>query len=167
MQEEIKYIIKDSALGSVLVAQSERGIRAILIADDSLKLLADLQDRFPKAYIEKADAQLEKLASKIVQFIENPKGTLDIPLDIRGTDFQKKVWAALQEIPAGKTASYTDIAHNLNIPNAVRAVAGACAANALAVVIPCHRIVRRDGALSGYHWGVDRKKKLLEIEGSR
>jgi len=167
MQEEIKYIIKDFTLDSVLVAQSEKGVCAILIANDSLTLLADLQDRFPKASIRQAEAQLEKLANKIVKFIENPKGTLDIPLDVRGTDFQKKVWEALQEIPAGKTASYTAIAHNLKIPNAVRAVAGACAANALAVVVPCHRIIRSDGALSGYRWGVERKKKLLEIEGIR
>ncbi len=164
MQEEIKYIIKDSVLGSVLVAESEKGICAILIADNSLTLLADVQSCFPQAYMVQGDARLEKRANKIVKFIEYPTDTLDLPLDIRGTDFQKKVWLALQKIPAGKTASYTEIAQHLKIPTAVRAVANACAKNFLAVIIPCHRILRMDGTLSGYRWGIVRKKKLLEIE---
>jgi AraC family transcriptional regulator of adaptative response/methylated-DNA-[protein]-cysteine methyltransferase len=127
----------------------------------------DLQDAFPKAEIIGADQAYEALVAKVVGFIEAPSLGLDLPLDVRGTVFQQRVWQALREIPAGATVSYTDIAQRIGSPKAVRAVAGACAANTIAVAIPCHRVVRNDGALSGYRWGVERKRALLELEASR
>jgi AraC family transcriptional regulator, regulatory protein of adaptative response / methylated-DNA-[protein]-cysteine methyltransferase len=124
----------------------------------------DLQDRFPRARLIGGDADFEQLVAKIVGFVEVPKIGLDLPLDVRGTAFQHRVWAALREIPSGSTASYAEIAERIGEPKAVRAVAGACAANKIAVAIPCHRIVRIDGALSGYRWGVERKRILLNRE---
>ena len=151
-------------LGSILVAQSDRGVCAILLGDDPDKLARDLQDRFPRANIIGGDAGFEQLVSRVVGFVEAPATGLDLPLDIRGTAFQQRVWKALREIPAGSTASYADIANRIGSPNSARAVANACAANALGVAIPCHRVVRSDGALSGYRWGVERKVALLKSE---
>lgn len=160
----IRFAIGQCTLGAILVAASERGVCAILIDDDPAALARDLQDRFPKAELIGGDAEFEQLVAKVVGFVDMPKLGLDLPLDIRGTAFQQRVWQALREIPAGSTASYSEIARRIGAPKAVRAVAGACAANALAVAIPCHRVVRNDGTLSGYRWGVERKRSLLERE---
>lgn len=161
---EIRFAIGESSLGSILVAQSERGICAILLGDDPGKLARDLQDSFPRANLIGGDEDFEQLIAKVVGFIEAPSIGLDLPLDVRGTAFQQRVWQALREIAPGQTANYTDIAKRIGSPRAVRAVAQACAANALAVAIPCHRVVRNDGALSGYRWGVERKRALLRKE---
>ena len=160
----IHFAIGDCSLGAVLVAQSERGVSAILLGDDPDKLARDLQDRFPKAELIGGDEEFEKLIAVVVGFIEKPALGLDLPLDIRGTAFQQRVWQALREIPVGATASYTEIAHRIGAPKAARAVAGACAANPLAVAIPCHRVVRNNDDLSGYRWGVARKRALLDRE---
>jgi AraC family transcriptional regulator of adaptative response/methylated-DNA-[protein]-cysteine methyltransferase len=151
-------------LGSILVAQSDRGICAIFLGDDPDKLACDVQDSFPRASLIGGDDDFEQLVAKVVGFIEAPGIGLDLPLDIRGTTFQQRVWQALREIPVGQTASYTDIAKRIGSPKAIRAVAQACATNALAVAVPCHRVVRNDGALSGYRWGVERKRALLRRE---
>jgi len=148
----------------VLVAASEKGVCAITLGDDPDALVKDLQDRFPKADLVGANAGFERLVAKVVGFIEMPRVDPGLPLDIRGTAFQQKVWRALREIPIGSTASYADIARRIGAPNAVRAVAGACAANSIAVAIPCHRVVRQNGSLSGYRWGVERKRLLLQRE---
>jgi len=137
------------------------------MGDDADALARDLQDRFPKARLIGADAGFEAVVAKVVGFVEAPRLGLDLPLDVRGTAFQQRVWRALCEIPAGATASYADVARTIGMPKAVRAVAQACGANALAVAIPCHRVVRNDGALSGYRWGVDRKRTLLAREAEQ
>ncbi|MFM9915703.1 MAG: bifunctional DNA-binding transcriptional regulator/O6-methylguanine-DNA methyltransferase Ada [Rhizobacter sp.] len=161
---EIRFAIGQCSLGAILVAQSARGVCAILIGDDPDALARDLQDRFPKASLIGGDADFELLVAQVVGFIEAPAIGLDLPLDLRGTAFQQRVWQALREIPAGCTASYTDIARRIGSPASVRAVAQACGANPLAVAIPCHRVVRLDGGLSGYRWGVERKRELLSRE---
>jgi len=153
-----------SSLGSILVAKSERGVCAVLLGDDPLQLVRDLQDQFPKANLIGDDGGYEDMVAKVIGLIETPSVGLDLPLDIRGTAFQQRVWKALQQIPVGSTASYADIAKSIGMPKAVRAVAQACGANSLAVAIPCHRVIRNDGALSGYRWGVDRKRALLDRE---
>lgn len=162
--EEIHFAIAKTSLGALLVAASEKGVCAILLGDDPEKLLRDLQDRFSRARLVGGDAKFEKLVAKIVGLAEHPGKGLDLPLDIRGTAFQQRVWKALITIPAGKTASYAQIAKKIGRPQAVRAVAQACAANNLAVAIPCHRVVKTDGGLSGYRWGVARKQELLKRE---
>ena len=146
------------------MAQSEHGICAILLGDDPEALLRDLQDQFPKARLIGGDDAFEQRVAQVVGFIEAPGLGLDLPLDVRGTAFQQRVWQALRDIPAGSTASYSEIAQRIGTPRAVRAVAQACAANTLAVAIPCHRVVRQDGNLSGYRWGVARKRALLDRE---
>jgi AraC family transcriptional regulator of adaptative response/methylated-DNA-[protein]-cysteine methyltransferase len=161
---EIRFAVGECSLGAILVAQSERGVCAILLGDDPNELARDLQDRFPRADLIGGDGDFEQLVAQVVGFVEAPELGLDLPLDVRGTAFQQRVWQALREIPPGQTASYTDIANRIGAPKAVRAVAGACAANALAVAIPCHRVVRNDGGLSGYRWGVERKRALLKKE---
>ncbi len=161
---DIRFAVGECSLGSILVAESGRGICAILLGDDPDVLARDLQDRFPKARLVGGDAAFEQRVAQIVGFVEAPGTGLDLPLDVRGTAFQQRVWQALREIPVGKTASYADIAHRIDMPKAVRAVAQACGANAIAVAIPCHRVVRNDGALSGYRWGVERKRALLDRE---
>jgi AraC family transcriptional regulator of adaptative response/methylated-DNA-[protein]-cysteine methyltransferase len=143
------------------------GICAILLGDDAQRLVQDLQDKFPNAELIGGDAQYEALMAQVVGLIEAPENGLALPLDIRGTAFQQRVWQALRAIPVGETVSYADIARRIGAPKAVRAVAGACAANVLAVAIPCHRVVRNDGAVSGYRWGVERKQALLEKEAQR
>ena len=164
VQTDIRFAVGECSLGSILVAQSDRGICAILLGDDPDSLARDLQDQFPKANLIGGDAGFERLVAKVVGFVEAPALGLDLPLDVRGTAFQQRVWQSLRKIPAGSTASYTDVAKLIGSPNSVRAVAQACGANALAVAIPCHRVVRNDGALSGYRWGVERKRALLEKE---
>ena len=161
---EIRFAIGECSLGSILVAKSERGVCAIFLGDDPDALARDLQDRFPRANLIGGDGAFEQMVSQVVGFVDAPAGGLDLPLDIRGTAFQQRVWQALCEIPAGSTATYTEIARRIGVPKAGRAVARACAANALAVAIPCHRVVRTDGNLSGYRWGVDRKRALLDKE---
>lgn len=161
---DIQFAIGQCSLGSILVAQSERGVCSILIGDDPSKLLRDLQDRFPKANLMGNESGFEDLVAKVVGLVEKPGIGFDLPLDIQGTAFQQRVWRALQQIPLGSTATYTEIANRMGMPKAVRAVAQACSANPLAVVIPCHRVIRSDGSLSGYRWGVERKRVLLERE---
>ncbi|MCM5570350.1 bifunctional DNA-binding transcriptional regulator/O6-methylguanine-DNA methyltransferase Ada [Burkholderiaceae bacterium FT117] len=161
---EIRFAIGQCSLGAILVAATGRGVCAILIGDDPDELARDLQDRFPRATLVGGDAAFEKTVATVVGFVEAPRLGLDLPLDVRGTAFQQRVWQALREIPPGSTASYTEIAARIGAPKSVRAVAGACAANALAVAIPCHRVVRNDGGLAGYRWGVARKRALLERE---
>lgn len=160
----IRFAVGQCSLGAILVAQSQRGICAILLGDDPDRLVRDLQDRFPRAQLIGGDAQFEQLVAQVVGFIEAPSIGLNLPLDVRGTAFQERVWQALREIPAGETVSYTQLAQRIGAPQAVRAVAQACGANPLAVAIPCHRVVRRDGDLAGYRWGVERKRELLRRE---
>jgi AraC family transcriptional regulator of adaptative response/methylated-DNA-[protein]-cysteine methyltransferase len=162
--EEIRFAVGECTLGAILVASSKKGIAAILLGNDPDKLVRNLQDRFPKAKLVGADKGYEALVARVVGFVEAPGHNLELPLDIRGTAFQQKVWRALREIPVGKTATYTEIAHKIGAPRAIRAVASACAANKIAVAIPCHRVVRSDGTLSGYAWGVERKRGLLDRE---
>lgn len=161
---DIRFAVGQCSLGAILVARSERGVCAILLGDDPNQLLEQLQDKFPRANLLGADADFERLVARVVGLIEAPAIGLDLPLDLRGTAFQERVWQALQSIPAGSTASYAEIAQRIGAPKSMRAVAQACAANCLAVAIPCHRVVRSDGSLSGYRWGVERKRQLLERE---
>jgi AraC family transcriptional regulator of adaptative response/methylated-DNA-[protein]-cysteine methyltransferase len=160
----IRFAIAECSLGSILIASSEKGVCAILMGDDPEALARDLQDQFPKANLIGGDDRYEKLVAKVVGFIEAPRIGLDLPLDIRGTAFQQRVWKELQRIPAGKTVCYSEVANRIGSPNSARAVAQACGANALAVAIPCHRVVRNNGDISGYRWGVDRKRALLARE---
>ena len=160
----IEFAIGQSSLGAILVARSQRGVCAISLGDDPDALLRELQDRFPRAELVGGDAGFERLVAQVVGLIEQPGIGIDLPLDVRGTAFQQRVWDALRKIPAGETASYTQIAQRIGAPKSVRAVAQACASNTLAVAIPCHRVVRSDGALSGYRWGVERKRELLARE---
>ena len=161
---QIRFAIGQCSLGSILVAATSRGVCAILFGDDPQELAHDLERRFPRAELIGADAEFEQLVANVVGLIERPASAVDLPLDIRGTAFQQRVWKALRSIPAGSTATYAEIAGSIGAPTAARAVAQACAANTIAVAIPCHRVVRTDGALSGYRWGVERKRELLERE---
>ncbi|WP_430390194.1 methylated-DNA--[protein]-cysteine S-methyltransferase [Dyella sp. 20L07] len=162
--EHLTFAVGRCSLGALLVARNGRGICAILLGDSRKALVDDLRQRFPSADLLEGDHRATRLLAQVATTIESPMLAIDLPLDTRGTDFQQRVWRALRDIPAGSTASYTDIAHRIGAPRAVRAVAQACAANRLAVVIPCHRVVRSDGALSGYRWGVERKRTLLQRE---
>jgi AraC family transcriptional regulator of adaptative response/methylated-DNA-[protein]-cysteine methyltransferase len=163
---EIRFAIGECSLGSILVASSARGVCAIFLGDDPAALAQELQDRFPRARLIGGDRGFEQLVAKVVGLVEAPGVGLDLPLDVRGTAFQHRVWRALCAIPAGATASYAEIAKRIGAPQSVRAVARACAANAVAVAIPCHRVVRSDGGLAGYRWGVERKRALLARERS-
>ncbi len=160
----IRFAIGECSLGAILVAATDRGVCAILLGDDPDTLVRDLQDRFDRAELIGGDAGFEDLVAKAVGLVEHPGQGVDLPLDVRGTAFQQKVWQALRDIKAGDTASYSEVAQAIGAPRAVRAVAQACAANNLAIAIPCHRVVRNDGALSGYAWGVARKRALLDRE---
>ncbi len=160
----IRFAVGACSLGAILVAASDRGICAIAIGDDPDALSRELQNRFPRAAIVGADPEFERMVARIVGFVEAPREGLDLPLDIRGTAFQQRVWQALRAIPAGRTASYAEIAEAIGRPGASRAVARACSQNPLAVAIPCHRVVRKDGDISGYRWGVARKRTLLDRE---
>ena len=162
-QVEIHFAVGECTLGAVLAARTMRGVCAILLGDDPKQLVRDLERRFPRAVL-KADAEYDQLITKVVGLVEAPGAGLGIPLDIRGTAFQRRVWQALQALPAGSTATYQGIADTLGMPKAVRAVAQACAANHIAVAVPCHRVIRTDGSLSGYRWGIERKKLLLQRE---
>ena len=160
----IRFAVGQCSLGAILVAQSQRGICAILLGDDPDAIVKDLQDQFSKAQFIGGDNEFERLIAEVVGFIEAPSIGLHLPLDVQGTAFQERVWRALREIPPGTTVSYAHIAERIGSPKAVRAVAQACGANHIAVAIPCHRVVRRDGDISGYRWGVDRKRELLRRE---
>ena len=160
----IRFAVGECSLGSILVAATDQGVCAIMLGDDPEVLVCDLQDRFPQAQLLGGDEDFEHVVARVVGFVEAPALGLDLPLDVQGTAFQQRVWQALRAIPCGTTASYTEIAERIGAPQAVRAVAQACASNTLAVAIPCHRVVRQDGALAGYRWGVERKRALLERE---
>ncbi|HEX3395865.1 MAG TPA: bifunctional DNA-binding transcriptional regulator/O6-methylguanine-DNA methyltransferase Ada [Steroidobacteraceae bacterium] len=161
---QIRFAIGECSLGSILVAATEKGVCAILLGRDPDALVRQLQDRFAKAELIGGDATFEKLVAKVIGFVEQPRIGLDLPLDVQGTAFQQRVWRALRNIDVGNTASYGDIAARIGQPKSTRAVAQACAANMIAVAIPCHRVIRTDGQLSGYRWGVQRKRALLERE---
>jgi AraC family transcriptional regulator of adaptative response/methylated-DNA-[protein]-cysteine methyltransferase len=160
----IRFAVGECSLGSILVATSQRGICSIALGDEAGELVRELEDRFPKAKLIGGDKAFEKLVARVIGFVERPAMGLNLPLDVRGTAFQERVWRKLCEIPCGKRISYTQLAMALGKPTATRAVAQACAANSIAVAIPCHRVVRTDGSLSGYRWGVERKAKLLARE---
>ena len=162
----IRFAVGEASLGTVLVAATSKGVCAITLGDDPETLVRDLQDRFPNAEFEGGDAEFERMVAVVVGLVEAPAQRLDLPLDIRGTAFQQRVWAALSAIPPGKTATYKEIARAIGQPTAVRAVAQACAKNPLAVAIPCHRVVRTGGDLSGYRWGVERKRELIAREAA-
>ncbi|NVM75625.1 AraC family transcriptional regulator of adaptative response/methylated-DNA-[protein]-cysteine methyltransferase [Duganella sp. SG902] len=162
--EQIRFAIAECSLGPILVASTEQGICAILIDDDPDFLVKDLQDRFPRAELIGAEPEYEQVVSRVVGMVEQPSVGLDLPLDVRGTAFQQRVWQVLRAIPAGRRVTYAELADLAGVPRGARAVASACAANAIAVAIPCHRVVRNDGSISGYRWGVDRKAELLNRE---
>jgi AraC family transcriptional regulator of adaptative response/methylated-DNA-[protein]-cysteine methyltransferase len=164
--ETIRYVPGQSTLGQVMVASTPRGVCAVLLGDDAGALLADLRRRFPKASLTVGGETERKRLADVIAAIETPGGNPHLPLDIRGTAFQEQVWQALRRIPPGSTATYAEIAAGLGRPSAARAVAQACAANPAAVVVPCHRVVRSDGDLSGYRWGIERKAELLKREGA-
>ncbi|MDB5906591.1 MAG: bifunctional DNA-binding transcriptional regulator/O6-methylguanine-DNA methyltransferase Ada [Massilia sp.] len=160
----IRFAIGQCSLGAILVAATDKGICAILMGDDPDPLVRDLQDRFPHAELRGAEADFEATVARVVGFVESPRIGLDLPLDVRGTAFQQRVWQALRAIPSGQTVSYAELAERVGLPSGARAIAGACAANPVAVAIPCHRVVRQDGSISGYRWGVERKAALLKRE---
>jgi AraC family transcriptional regulator of adaptative response/methylated-DNA-[protein]-cysteine methyltransferase len=162
--EQIRFAIAECSLGPILVASTVQGICAILIDDDPDFLVRDLQDRFPKAELIGAEPEYEQVVSRVVGMVEQPSVGLDLPLDVRGTAFQQRVWQVLRAIPSGRRVTYAELAQLAGVPRGARAVASACAANAIAVAIPCHRVVRNDGSISGYRWGVDRKAALLNWE---
>ncbi len=164
VDEVLTFAVGQCSLGAILVASSAKGVTAILLGDDPQALVRDLEDRFPRARLVGGDAAYEQLVAQVVGTVEAPAHGLALPLDVRGTAFQQRVWLALRAIPAGATKTYSSIAEKIGAPRSTRAVAGACAANALAVAIPCHRVVRSDGGLSGYRWGVERKRELIERE---
>lgn len=161
---EIRYAVGDSSLGKILVASTERGVCAIFLDDDEDAMIAELKRRFLKADIKAGGAEFQDIVAKVVAFSEAPKAGLDLPLDLQGTAFQQRVWNALREIPPGETRTYGEIAKKIGKPDAVRAVGTACGANHVSLIVPCHRVVGATGALTGYRWGVERKKTLLERE---
>jgi AraC family transcriptional regulator of adaptative response/methylated-DNA-[protein]-cysteine methyltransferase len=165
MDQKIVFSTAECVLGSVLVARSGQGVCAILFGDDAAELARDLRQRFPDATLEEARAELEPLVEKVVAFVAQPAMGLDAPLDLRGSEFQLRVWSALREIQPGSTENYGQVAARIGAPEAAKQVGEACAANVLAVAIPCHRVLRKDGGLAGYRWGVRRKRALLQREG--
>jgi len=165
-EQVIRFAVGQCSLGSILVAATDKGLCSILLGDDPDHLLRELQDRFRNARLIGGDKDFERMVATVVGLVENPNQDLNLPLDVQGTAFQQRVWRALRNIPVGTTASYEEIATRIGAPSSARAVAAACSANHLAVAIPCHRVVRKDGGLSGYHWGVERKQALLERESA-
>ena len=166
MSQEILYSTGKCILGVVLVAASERGVCAILLGEHAAALERDLQARFPQVSLREAARELEPLLSKVAAHLAAPAADLDLPLDFQGSDFERRVWRALAEIPAGTTQTYGEVARRLGAPHAAKEVGAACAANPIAVAVPCHRVVRKDGSLAGYRWGVARKRALLAREGA-
>ncbi len=163
---DITFAVGRCSLGHVLIAATGKGLCAVLLGDEAASLVEDLKRRFPKASFNAGDAEFETLMAQVIAFVDRPRARCNLPLDIQGTVFQRRVWEALRTIPPGKTQSYRDIATQIGTPAGVRAVAGACAANPIAILVPCHRVVRGDGALSGYRWGIERKRALLEREAA-
>ncbi|MBX4900114.1 bifunctional DNA-binding transcriptional regulator/O6-methylguanine-DNA methyltransferase Ada [Sinorhizobium sp. B11] len=164
-QERIRFAIGQTSLGSILVASSDKGVVAILLGDDPGALLVDLQERFSKADLVGGDAEYERVVARVVGMVEAPQVGLDLPLDLRGTAFQRRVWLALSEVPPGQTVSYEELARRIGSRKGGKAVASACASNPLAVAIPCHRVTKNDGSFFRYTWGLDRKSELLRREG--
>jgi AraC family transcriptional regulator, regulatory protein of adaptative response / methylated-DNA-[protein]-cysteine methyltransferase len=164
--ESVRFAVAECSLGAILVAASRKGICAILLGDDAAALVGELRDRFPEAQPSGSGTEFDQMTATVVGFIEAPGRGLDLPLDPRGTAFQRRVWGALREIPAGSTATYSEIAQRLGAPKEAYLVGEACAANLIAVAIPCHRVVRKDGTLAGYRWGVKRKRALLRREAA-
>ena len=164
--DTISYATEESALGRVLVARSVSGVCAILIGADDNELVTDLAARFPEAKLVVNEAVVQDDLAKVTHFVDKPTEGLDLPLDLRGTPFQRRVWEALRTIPVGTTVTYGELANSIGAPNAVRAVAGACAANPVALAVPCHRVVGSDGDLTGYYWGVERKRELIKKEAT-
>ena len=162
--DSIRFAVGRCTLGALLVAESERGVCALLLGDEADPLIADLRRRYPRATGIHQDLGASETLARVVRVVDVPGAELDVPLDLHGTAFQRVVWQALRGIPAGATASYAEVARRIGAPGSTRAVAQACAANALAVAVPCHRVVRADGRLSGYRWGVERKRALLARE---
>lgn len=162
--DTIRFTVGECSLGAVLVAMSDKGVRALSFGDDPNALTRALRQELPDAEVIADDAGLKPVLAEVVAFVENPAGGLDLPLDVAGTAFQQRVWQTLREIPAGATVSYGEIARRMGVPKEAYAVGEACAANSIAVAIPCHRVVRKDGALAGYRWGFKRKRALLERE---
>lgn len=160
----LTFAVGICSLGALMVARNAAGICAILLGDTRTDVLNELQRRFPLAAMIEDDHRAARLFRKVTALVESPKTASDLPLDMRGTPFQQRVWRALRDIPVGSTVSYAEIAQRIGASSAVRAVAQACAANRLAIAIPCHRVVRSDGALSGYRWGIERKRMLLQRE---
>ena len=163
----IRFAYGESSVGSVLVARSGKGVCAILLGDDRPALASELRSRFPRSPLVEGPMELQHLVAKVIGFVDTPAKGLDLPLDLRGTVFQQRVWAALRDIPVGETASYAEVAERIGSPKSARAVARACAANPAALAVPCHRVVGSGGALSGYRWGIERKRALLEREAAR
>ena len=161
----MRFVVRRCWLGSVLVAGSDRGITAILLGDHPEGLIRSLNERFPGTELRGPDPIVEDLADQVVRFLEGATDGVEAPLDLRGTDFERQVWAALREIPAGSTVTYSEIARRIGAPAASREVGEACAANPVAILVPCHRVVRKNGTLGGYRWGVERKRALLTREG--
>jgi AraC family transcriptional regulator of adaptative response/methylated-DNA-[protein]-cysteine methyltransferase len=164
MDRQILFSTGESVLGTVLVARTERGICAILLGEDPRALERDLRRRFPHDELCDAGARIEPLVSEVTRFLAAPHANLELPLDLRGSDLEQRVWNALREVAPGTTATYSDIALRLGVPATAKEVGEACAANPLAVAVPCHRVLRKDGSLGGYRWGVRRKRALLERE---
>ena len=166
LPKHLRYITGHCQFGGLLFAVCDAGVAAILLGDDDSAMVADLQQRFPGATLEEDKAGLKQDMQALLHYVDHPQGKLDLqqPLAAHGSDFQKKVWAELAKIPAGQTITYSELAKRTGNPAAVRAVAGACAANPLAMVVPCHRVLRSDGGISGYRWGVERKVKLIDLE---
>jgi AraC family transcriptional regulator, regulatory protein of adaptative response / methylated-DNA-[protein]-cysteine methyltransferase len=167
-REVIRFLVGESSLGLMLVASSDKGVVAILLGEDEELLIEDLQRRFPEAQLVRGDRKEDRRRLKLVlDLAEHPAQKLDLPLDVKGTEFQQRVWQALREIPAGQTSSFTDIADKIGAPKAIRAVGNACSMNNLALAIPCHRVLHRDGTLSGgYHWGDAKQRILLDREAA-
>lgn len=161
---KIGYSIAKSKLGDVLVAATERGVSAVYLGDSQPKLVQELRDEYPRAEVNAADRSFEKWVSEIVQRVEGKPPRVELPLDVQATAFQRRVWQELQRIPSGMTKTYSQVAQAVGNPKAVRAVARACATNPVSIVVPCHRVVRQDGNLAGYRWGISRKERLLEQE---
>ncbi len=165
--QTIRFALAECSLGSLLVASTAQGVCCVLLGDDPQRLVEDLQQRFAAAELIGADSQYEQTVAQVVSLIEQPRLGLALPLDIQGTAFQQRVWQALQKIPAGQTLSYSELARQMGMPQSARAVASAVAANPIAVAVPCHRVLRNDGSISGYRWGVERKRALLLREAQQ
>jgi AraC family transcriptional regulator of adaptative response/methylated-DNA-[protein]-cysteine methyltransferase len=164
--DTIAYATGECALGRMLVARSVSGVCSVLIGAGDDELVADLAARFPEAKLVANEAVVCDDLAKVIRFVDKPSEGLDLPLDLRGMPFQRRVWEKLRTIPVGNTLTYTELARSVGAPNSVRAVAGACASNPIALAIPCHRIVGSNGDLAGYSWGIERKRELIKIEAA-